>query len=225
METLFDYVLNVDAEELFDFLWEELQRDPVNYDDLFHGWATENQKIYGFNDLSPRPIPLLESDVSSRFVIFFPYKPNIYESRNLKTELVKNRIIMKGFIAESSISKSEYLQTENIHDVASIDIFKESRVTTRIVGKCIPELKNYMQEINSSIKFEPIGLSGQVGRPRSKDDDWAWEEVRVKERSQEEVYKEWRERIGPRLRRLSNPRDSFKKAIKPSRGSTREYMD
>jgi len=55
------------------------------------------------------------------------------------------------------------------------------------------------------------------GRPRYADDEWAYEQVNVKGREPVDVYREWFDRIGERAERLSDPRDSFKKAIRPRR--------
>ena len=55
------------------------------------------------------------------------------------------------------------------------------------------------------------------GRPRYADDEWAYEQVNVKGREPADVYKEWFDRIGERAERLSDPHDSFKKAIRSRR--------
>ena len=66
----------------------------------------------------------------------------------------------------------------------------------------------------------PAGNSGQNkgGRPRNLDDDWAWVEVWERGRKPDDVYLEWRVRIGDRLKTLSDARDSFNKAISRRRG-------
>jgi hypothetical protein len=66
-----------------------------------------------------------------------------------------------------------------------------------------------------SDKEATMGL--RVGRPRNLDYDWAYDEVRKKNRSPESVYPEWLERIGDRATTLADPRDSFNKAIKHNR--------
>jgi hypothetical protein len=51
------------------------------------------------------------------------------------------------------------------------------------------------------------------GRPRSADDDWAYQEIKAG-RDQAEVYAEWLERISVNRRsQLADPLDSFKKAM------------
>ncbi len=66
----------------------------------------------------------------------------------------------------------------------------------------------------------PADNSGQNkgGRPRNLDDDWAWVEVWERGRKPDDVYLEWRVRIGDRLKTLSDARDSFNKAISRRRG-------
>lgn len=59
------------------------------------------------------------------------------------------------------------------------------------------------------------------GRPANADDEWAWCEVRLNDRSQKEVYAEWLRRIGPRASQLVDPWDSFQKAVKPNRLATK----
>jgi hypothetical protein len=73
----------------------------------------------------------------------------------------------------------------------------------------IEELEKLIQKLTAP-KPWPKG-----GRPRNPDDDWAYEQVRVKRRNREEVYREWLERIGDRATSLADRRDSFNKAIKP----------
>ena len=51
------------------------------------------------------------------------------------------------------------------------------------------------------------------GRPRKADDDWAYEQVRIQGRDKQVVFNEWLERIGDRGTLLSNPKDSFNKAV------------
>lgn len=55
------------------------------------------------------------------------------------------------------------------------------------------------------------------GRPRNQDDDWAYDEVRDRGRKPEEVYPEWRNRIGKRFDLLVDPEDTFRHAIKTGR--------
>lgn len=52
------------------------------------------------------------------------------------------------------------------------------------------------------------------GRPRNPENDWAYKQVRELGRPPEEVYQEWFTKIGDRAETLSDPRDSFNKAIK-----------
>jgi len=52
------------------------------------------------------------------------------------------------------------------------------------------------------------------GRPSDPVWDWAREEVHVKHRPPQEVYADLRERYPKRLARLTDPYDSFKKAIR-----------
>lgn len=56
------------------------------------------------------------------------------------------------------------------------------------------------------------------GRPRNPDDDWAWKEVNEKNRSRAEVFAEWLKLIGQRASILSDPQDSFNKAVSVIRG-------
>ncbi len=60
-------------------------------------------------------------------------------------------------------------------------------------------------------------IKSKGGRPRNPEYDWALHEVRVKNRSPEDVYPEWLERIGDRGKALANARDSFNKAIRRDR--------
>jgi hypothetical protein len=60
------------------------------------------------------------------------------------------------------------------------------------------------------------------GRPRNLDDDWAWIEVREKNRKPEDVYPEWLTRIGTRAVSLADSRDSFNKAISLKRKKGKE---
>jgi hypothetical protein len=75
-------------------------------------------------------------------------------------------------------------------------------------------------------KFTPIeqaaisGMNSQKikgGRPRNVDDDWAYEQVRLLGRDKQEVYTEWLKKIGDRRTLLSDPKDSFNKAVSPKR--------
>jgi hypothetical protein len=62
-----------------------------------------------------------------------------------------------------------------------------------------------------------VGLWGKPGRPRNEDDDWACRQFWELNRDREELYNEWRARIGLRAKRLADPRDSFNKAIREQR--------
>lgn len=55
------------------------------------------------------------------------------------------------------------------------------------------------------------------GRPSDPDNDWAREQVQDLGRPSGDVYPEWLKRIGTRAQMLDDPRDSFKKAIKPKK--------
>jgi len=67
---------------------------------------------------------------------------------------------------------------------------------------------------------ETAQASGQArvrsGRPRSPDDDWAFEQI-VSGRPQSEVFNEWRRRPGVVERDLAEPYDSFCKAMSSRR--------
>ncbi|HUW11943.1 MAG TPA: hypothetical protein VM537_19610 [Anaerolineae bacterium] len=62
-----------------------------------------------------------------------------------------------------------------------------------------------------------VGWGGVPGRPRNEDDDWACRQLWECERDREEVFDEWRRRIGPRAKRLADLRDSFNKAVREQR--------
>lgn len=64
----------------------------------------------------------------------------------------------------------------------------------------------------------PNMIKTKGGRPRNADDDWAYEQVRTLGRDKQTVFVEWLERIGDRRTKLSNPQDSFNKAVSPKRG-------
>jgi hypothetical protein len=51
------------------------------------------------------------------------------------------------------------------------------------------------------------------GRPRDPNDDWAYEQVALGGRPRPEVYREWLVRIGERATQLTDPQDSFRRAI------------
>jgi hypothetical protein len=55
----------------------------------------------------------------------------------------------------------------------------------------------------------------KVGRPRSSDNTWAYQQVRELGRPPADVYPEWFERV--KDLRLADPRDSFNKAIRPKK--------
>ncbi len=60
----------------------------------------------------------------------------------------------------------------------------------------------------------PAAPKRQGGRPRLAVNEWAYEQVWVKGRERQEVFREWRERIGSKKALLADPRDSFNKAVR-----------
>jgi hypothetical protein len=65
-------------------------------------------------------------------------------------------------------------------------------------------------------KLTRAAVKQRGGRPRNRDDQWAYEQVRVHGREPGDVYSEWLKRIGDdRKDKLADSRDSFNKAIRP----------
>ncbi len=62
--------------------------------------------------------------------------------------------------------------------------------------------------------------SKKGGRPRNTDDEWARQQVHKLGRSKQEVFPEWKKRIGERAKLLADVNDSFDKVIgkKPKKG-------
>ncbi|MBM4448898.1 MAG: hypothetical protein FJ015_06665 [Chloroflexi bacterium] len=82
----------------------------------------------------------------------------------------------------------------------------------------LDEMQASIEEIEKFIrKLTAPDPRYKAGRPRNPDDEWAYEQVRVQGRKPEEVYPEWRKRIGDRVDDLADLQDSFRKAIKPRR--------
>lgn len=82
-------------------------------------------------------------------------------------------------------------------------------------GEFIQGLEAMFRDVDVLTK-RPVDGANPGGRPRNKDDDWAWRQVNELRRAPQDVYPEWKERIGPRD--LADPLDSFKKAVALSRG-------
>lgn len=89
----------------------------------------------------------------------------------------------------------------------------------RIVTEIAEDIEKIQAKPNDS---KAVGKGSKEqrkgGRPRNTDDDWAWEQANRLNRPRSDVYQEWLKRIGGRVKSLSDPRDTFNKALRLERG-------
>ena len=112
-------------------------------------------------------------------------------------------------IAEDYLGAQEQLEKQGI------------KLPTSAPEAAVP-LEQPQSAAQSATRREGGATKGSGGRPRNPDDDWAYQQVRELGRKPAEVYPEWLNRIGKRAKELADPYDSFKKAIKPSRGKNKK---
>lgn len=79
-----------------------------------------------------------------------------------------------------------------------------------------PELEFIRDNAQGDAPGTPAGRYGG-GRPPYKANRWAYEQVNVLGRPPREVYPQWLELMGDIVETLADPRDSFRKAIRPKR--------
>ena len=65
----------------------------------------------------------------------------------------------------------------------------------------------------SAVTIEAAATRSLGGRPRERDDDWAWHQEEVLGRPRPEVYREWFARIGERGKLLADPENSYRRAM------------
>ena len=100
----------------------------------------------------------------------------------------------------------------------NLDINKEMEERFGWLEELSDEIRERFGVLSSELKNDsdekPAGRhKTKGGRPRNADDDWAFEQVRTLGRDKQEVYAEWLGKIGDRKALLSDPKDSFNKAI------------
>lgn len=128
--------------------------------------------------------------------------------RSLKKDNPKARLNWRPLYYQALkyvITPSDYIY---LRQMSISDVFEFVRGREKMSRQTAPGLT------------EDNGGADQAGRntkPRLAANEWAYQQVRELGRSPADVYPEWKEKMGDRVKQLVDPRDSFSKAIKPKR--------